>query len=44
MAEAVLIDRFSRLQSFDDYSRNVNFGLAADAAAAEVAFHFRAAR
>ena len=44
MAEAVLLDRFSRLQSFDDYSRNTNFALAAEAAAAEITFHFRPAR
>ena len=44
MAEAVLLDRLSRLQSCDDYSRNTTFALAAEAAAAEITFHFRPAR
>jgi hypothetical protein len=44
LAEATFLAALAKLNSFDDFSRNVNAGMAADAAAAEVAYQFNGVR
>jgi hypothetical protein len=40
LAEATFLAALTKLNSFDDFSRNVNAGLAAEAAAAEVTYQY----